>query len=198
MIRAFRLLARLCRDDSGATLMEFGLIITVFMTLMMGVFDIGHLAYTQSVLNGAVQTAARSSSLETADTAAADAKVTELVQNIAPGSVISASRVSYYDFNDIDRAESWNDENGDGDCNDNENYVDENGNGSWDADIGSSGNGGAGDVVVYEVTVNYKTLFPNPFLMADFSNRDLKASVIKKNQPFADQTAYGDDAGVCE
>ena len=43
-------------------------------------------------------------------------------------------------------------------------YVDENGNGSWDADIGKSGNGGANDVVMYTVSVEYDPLFPNPFV----------------------------------
>lgn len=191
------LFAQILHDERGASVMEFGLVFTVFITLMLGVFDLGHLAYTQSILEGAVQTAARSSSLETGDTVAADQRVTELVQEISPGSTLTASRVSYYDFNDIERAESWNDADNNGTCNDGETYSDENDNGTWDDDIGVSGNGGAGDVVLYEVTVEYSTLFPNPFLAVGFVDRELKASALKKNQPFADQAGYGSDAGTC-
>lgn len=191
-------LRRLRRDQTGASMMEFGLIVPVFMTLMLGLFDIGQLVYTQAILNGAVQEAARSSSLETGDTTVADGRVEDLVQISAPGVTVSSTRLSYFDFADIDRAEAWNDADGDGDCNDGENYTDENGNGSWDEDIGVSGNGGAGDVVIYEVTATYTPLFPVPFLKSTGTDRVLTSKAIKKNQPFADQTNYGSAAGTCD
>ena len=51
-------------DEQGTSVMEFGLMVTVFVGMLLGLFDLGQLAYTQAVLNGAVQEAARSSSLE--------------------------------------------------------------------------------------------------------------------------------------
>jgi len=185
-------------DETGSAVMEFGLIITVFMTLMLGLFDLGQLAYTQSVLNGAVQEAARSSSLEINDTAVADARVLELTRISAPGATISTSRVSYFDFADIKRAEAWNDEDGDGLCNNDEGYTDENGNGQWDEDVGSDGNGGAGDVVIYTVTATYEPLFPNPFYPGGSDSRTVTSSTVKKNQPFSLQDGLGSDAGVCD
>nr|WP_240956965.1 TadE/TadG family type IV pilus assembly protein [Pseudopontixanthobacter vadosimaris] len=178
--------------------MEFGLTVTIFMTLLLGLFDIGQMAYTKSILTGAAQEAARASSLETGDTAEADAKITEIVRTVAPGANVTASRVSYFDFNDIGRPEAWNDEDADGTCDDGETYTDENGNGQWDDDVGTSGNGGASDVVIYEVDVSYDPLFPNPFLPGGSSERMLTASAVKKNQPFADQDKYGSSAGSCE
>lgn len=189
---------RVRRDESGASLMEFGLIVPVFMTLMLGLFDIGQMVYTQSTLNGVVQEAARSSSLETGDTVSADARVETLLDTTAPGVTVAATRLSYFDFADLGRAEAWNDADGDGACNNGENYTDENGNGSWDLDIGVSGNGGAGDVVIYEVTATYKPLFPVPFFSMSGTDRVLTSSAIKKNQPFADQTTYGSAAGTCD
>ncbi len=191
------LLRRIRRDESGTTVMEFGLMVTVFMTLLLGLFDLGQLAYTQAILNGAVQEAARTSSLETGDIAVADARITEMVQLSAPGVTVTTDRKSYYDFADVERAESWNDADNSGVCDNGETYTDENGNGQWDEDIGESGNGSAGDVVVYTVTASYDPLFPNPFLSWGSDQRTVTASAVKKNQPFADQSGYGSEAGSC-
>ncbi len=192
-----RLLKSIRNDERGTTVMEFGLMITVFMTLLLGIFDLGQLAYTQAILNGAVQDAARSSSLESGDTTVADTKVAAMVALSAPGITVATTRISYFDFADVERPESWNDVDNSGDCNAGESYTDENGNGSWDEDVGVSGNGGAGDVVIYTVTATYDPLFPNPFMTGGSAARTLKASAVKKNQPFADQAGYGSDAGTC-
>lgn len=195
---SMRALARRLRaDQAGAAVMEFGIIFVVFVTMLIGMFDIGQGAYAQAVLNGAVSEAARSSSLETADTSAADAKVASLIGGVAPGATITSTRLSYYDFADIERPEQWNDEDADGLCNNDEAYTDENANGQWDADIGVAGNGTAGDVVIYTVNVSYEPLFPIPFYDDADSTRNLKAVTVKKNQPFRDQPGYGSAAGVC-
>ncbi|MXO90296.1 TadE/TadG family type IV pilus assembly protein [Pontixanthobacter aquaemixtae] len=192
------LLTNLSKDQRGTTVMEFGLMVTVFMTLLLGLFDLGQLAYANAILRGATQDAARDSSLETGNTTTADAAVTSIIRTVAPDATVTSSRVSYFDFEDVERPESWNDENDDGSCNDGEAYVDENGNGNWDSDIGVSGNGGAGDVVIYTVTVTYDPLFPNPFLPGGARARKITSSAVKKNQPFADQANYGSDAGICD
>lgn len=189
---------RLIADEQGTSVMEFGLMITVFMTLLLGLFDLGQMAYANAILKGAVQDAARSSSLETSNTAAADLEVAAAVRAVAIDAAVTSTRVSYFDFEDVERPESWNDEDGDGLCNDGEAYTDENRNGRWDEDIGTAGNGGAGDVVIYTVKIEYDPLFPNPFIPGGTSKRELSASSVKKNQPFADQANYGSDAGVCD
>lgn len=196
--RASRFLRALRADEQGTTVMEFGLIATVFVTLLLGLFDLGQLAYTQSVLNGAVQTAARTSSLESGNTDVADTEVQKMVRRTAPDATVTTSRVSYFDFDDIARAESWNDADGSGVCDNGEGYTDENGNGQWDEDIGSDGNGGASDVVVYTVSVSYDPLFPNPFIPGGTDKRELTSSTVKKNQPFADQPGFGSEAGTCD
>ncbi len=183
------------RDGVSAT--EFALIAPVFLTLLLGILDIGQMGYGNAVLNGAVQKAARDSALETGDTAAADALVQQIVAPVFPGATYTSSRTSYYDFADIGRAERWNDANNNGTCDNNEAYVDENENGAWDADIGLDGNGGANDVVVYSVTASYQPVFRVPFLPEKWRTRSVTGSAIKKNQPFADQREYGSAAGVC-
>lgn len=195
--RLRRRLADLREARIGSTVIEFAIVAPVLILLLTGIFDVGYMVYAQAVLNGAIQQAARSSSLETADTSAADAYITSIMQRILPSAQVATTRKSYYDFTDIARPEAWNDSNNDGTCDNSEAYTDENGNGHWDADVGKSGNGGADDVVIYTVTVTYKPIFSNPFIAGTAATRTLTASTVKKNQPFSAQTAYGSSAGVC-
>lgn len=191
-------IAKLRQSEAGSTALEFALIAPVFLLMLLGIFDLGHMAYGHATLNGAVQEAARTSALETGDTEEADDRVVALMKAVLPNAEYEFSRVSYVDFNDVGRPEAWNDSNGDGLCNNDENYVDENGNGTWDKDIGEDGNGGAGDVVVYEVEVSYSPVFAVPFFASLSDRRTLSATTaVKRNQPFAAQNGYGSSAGVC-
>lgn len=192
-------LSRLAAARDGGAAIEFALAAPVFMLLLLGLADIGQMAYGKAILNGAVEQAARSSSLETADTVAADAMVKNMVKPVLPNATITTTRKSYYDFADVARPEKFTDSNGNGTCNAGEAYVDENRSGSWDADMGKSGNGGAGDVVLYTVTVTYKPIFTAAF-MGNWNwgaNRTLTAVGVRKNQPFASQTSLGSSAGTC-
>lgn len=196
--KRFAALLRHGRDNrEGVSTVEFALASPVLIMLLLGVYDIGHMAYLSAVLHGSVQEVARGATIEGADTAAADSHVASIVAHVAPGAVVTTSRTSYYDFADIGRPESWNDKNGNGTCDDSETYVDENRNAQWDADVGESGNGGSGDVILYTATVNYKPLFPVPFLTEADSTRTLNATAVKKNQPYGLQENYGSSAGVC-
>lgn len=188
---------RLGRDRDGVAALEFAIVAPVFLVLIMGIYDLGQMAYGRVQLQGMVQDAARSSSLETADTSVADAKVAEEVVRVLPGARVQGKRMSYYDFNDVGRPEKWNDGNSDGLCNNGETFVDENRNGAWDNDIGRENNGGAGDVVLYTVTVTYKPLFPFPLMQNSDGERTITATTVKKNQPFALQQEYGSSAGKC-
>lgn len=185
-------------DERAATAIEFAIIAPVFLFMMMGVFDIGQMMYGYTVLNGAMHEAARTSSLEAGDTVEADNRVMEMTNPILPGAEFTFNRVSYTDFNDVGRPESWNDADGDGQCNNNENYVDENRDGVWSADVGLAGNGGAGDVVIYEASIRYDPVFAIPLLADEGTRRTLSATTaVRRNQPFATQNGYGSTVGVC-
>lgn len=188
---------RLAADSQGAAAVEFALIAPVFFLLLAGIFNLGQMVYGRVVLNGAVQQAARSTSLETVNTSAADAMVSGMVRRILPGASVIGSRKSYYDFADIGRAEKWSDSNNNSRCDNGEAFVDENRNGNWDSDVATSGNGGAGDVVIYTVSVTYDPLFKLPFAPGGWSRTTLAASAVRKNQPYARQAGYGSGAGIC-
>lgn len=195
-VKGLRDLSRgLGRDARGAALVEFALTAPVWIYLVLSTLDLGQLAYAKSILDGATQDAARNASLETGDTTVADALVASQVRRIAPGATVTTSRVSYYDFADIGRPEKWTDANHNGKCDNNEPYTDENGNGEWDADIGKSGNGGADDVVMYTVTVQYDRLFKMP-LTPGQSTRSITSTAVRKNQPFSNQIGYNESGAA--
>jgi hypothetical protein len=52
-------------------------------------------------------------------------------------------------------------------------------------------------VVIYTVDVTYPRLFGMPLVAGGVRDRTISASVVRKNQPFADQKRYGEDAGSC-
>ncbi len=184
-------------DCTGATVVEFALILPVFLLVIVGCLDIGQMVYGIGVLDGAVEKAARDSTLETGNTANADAQVEDVIGRVLPGARLTSKRESYYAFSDIDRPERWNDANNDGDCSTGETYVDENSNGSWDRDIGESGNGGANDVVVYKVTVRYDPVFAMSLVPLDWNTREISSTAVHRNQPFALQEGRGSASGTC-
>ena len=185
------------RGDDGSAVMEFGLIAPVFMLLLMGTYDLAHMVYAKALFAGAVERAARAAALEGADTAALDLMVTAAVEPVLPGVDVETSRQSYFDFADIDRAETFDDENGDDICNNGETYIDENRSGTWEGDVGVSGNGGAGDVVIYTATATYPPLVKIPMMPERWNERTLTATAVKKNQPFGNQMGYATTTGTC-
>jgi len=184
-----RRLRFLGRDTRGATIVEFAIVAPVMMILLMGICDLSYQIYAQSILNGAMQKAARDSGIQggSESTAAIDAKVTAMVKNIAANATITFSRKNYDSFSVI-KPEPFTDSNGNGVRDTGECFTDINGNGSWDADPGISGQGGANDVTAYTATVTYPRLFPVAGLFGWPSTQTVTASTLLKNQPYSAQT----------
>jgi Flp pilus assembly protein TadG len=181
-----RKLRTLASTDDGAAIVEFALIAPVMLMTLMGLFDLGHGVYTRAMLLGAIEKAARDSTIETATTGALDAKVTEVVQSMQPGATLSFTRKSYASFSDVSVPEDWTDSNGNSTCDAGEPFEDANGNGVWDTDRGINGLGGARDAVLYRVTVQYPRLFPvYKFIPGQSNTMTLQAISILRNQPYA-------------
>ncbi|WCM28726.1 pilus assembly protein [Sphingomonas sp. QA11] len=187
MKRLAALAARLRADRRGATIVEFAIVSPVMLLLLMGLGDMLYQQYAQSVLNGAVQKAARDSTIEAASTSTIDARVQTMIQTIAKNATLSSTRMSYDNFTEV-APEPFVDTNGNGIRDPGECYTDENGNNQWDADPGATGQGGASDVTLYTVTVTYPRLFPVAGLFGWPSTQTIKASTLLKNQPYAAQT----------
>lgn len=184
------LLRRLAGDRKGVTLVEFGFVAPVLCLLVMGIFDMAHTQYTNSLVNGAMQRAGRNLTLESAGSQqdAIDDQVRAEVSRVVPGTAtIEFEKLSHFDFSDIGESEEYDDDNGDGTCNMGELYVDANGNGQWDANRGREGIGGARDAVLYTAVVTYPRLFPMYGLAGLNPNVTLRASTVLRNQPFDEQ-----------
>ena len=187
MTRLSKLLARLRADRRGAAIVEFAIVSPVMMILLMGLGDLLYQQYAQSILNGAVQKAARDSTLEGANTTTIDTGVSNMVKTIAKNATFVMTRKSYDTFTQV-APEPFTDTNSNGIRNVGECYSDTNGNSQWDADPGSSGNGGASDVTLYTVTVTYPHIFPVMGLLGWPSTQTISAKTLLKNQPYAVQS----------
>lgn len=190
-------LRSLWRDRRGTAITEFGFVAAPFLVLTLGSYHVAYTIYAQTVFDGAVERAARISSLEGGKPTDADKMVLAAIDHVVPRVKIKSTRTSYFDFADINRAEQFTDSNKNKTCDPGEPYLDENGSGKWDKDIGVTGNGGAGDVVIYSVTATYPALIRIPFVPSSWTDRTMTASAVKKNQPFGNQKKYATTTGTC-
>jgi Flp pilus assembly protein TadG len=177
----------LVRDASGATAVEFALVAPVLLTVLFGLFDLGHHMYTAQMLQGAIQKAARDSTIEGAagNSAQLDANVTKAVRAISPGATLTFNRKSYATFKSVARPEEFDDLNNSGTCDNGEAFEDANKNGTWDQDIGKAGFGSARDAVLYTVTVSYNRLFPiAAFIPGQTKTFTMSATNVLRNQPY--------------
>jgi Flp pilus assembly protein TadG len=187
-----RLLRKLRADQQGVSVVEFALLAPVLLTMLMGLLDMAYNMYTAQMLQGAVQAAARKSTIEgaAADSTGIDAVVTRAVHAVAPTATMTFSRKAYTNFGNVNRPEDYDDVNADATCNNGEPFEDANGNGSWDSDPGQTGFGGARDAVLYQVNITYPRAFPIfVFIPGQTSTFTLNASVVLRNQPYGMQSA---------
>ncbi|QFT77946.1 TadE/TadG family type IV pilus assembly protein [Erythrobacter sp. THAF29] len=190
MLKGNRTIRSFARDTEGAALTEFGMVAPILCLLVMGIFDLAHTQYTSVLVNGAMQDAGRNLTLESAGSqqSSIDQKVIDQVQNVVPANAtVTLEKLSHFDFSDIGEAEEFDDENGDTICNNNEVFVDANGNGTWDANRGSTGIGGARDAVLYTAVVTYPRLFPMYGLAGMDQNVTVRAATVLRNQPYDEQ-----------
>lgn len=184
------LLKRIKGDDRGATLVEFALVAPVFVMALIGMFDICYNIYAASMVEGAIQKAARDSTIEAADLSQSDidARVTTAIHRVVPSAELTFERSAYTNFSDVGRPEDFTDSNDDGICNDGEPFEDVNGNALWDLDRGADGFGGARDALLYTVTVSYDRQFPLHNMVGIPARVTTQATTVLRNQPYAQQT----------
>jgi Flp pilus assembly protein TadG len=180
----------LARDERGVTVVEFAIVAPVMLLMLMGFFDLAHTEYARSVLQGAMQMAARNSTLESGLTSQStiDSYVTGQVTSVVgAGATFTPTRLSYSDFSSVGTPENYTDANHNGQYDPGECFEDVNGNGHWDADLGKAGQGGADDAVLYTMTVSYKRMFPMARMLGWPANQTISASTVLRNQPYGAQ-----------
>jgi Flp pilus assembly protein TadG len=190
--------------QEGVTIIEFALLLPAFLVMLLGALDIGHTLYMQSVVEGAVQKAARDGTLETSAGSsstprdAIDQAVTSQIKQLHKDAQIDITRRFYRTFTQAAMAEaepftdSPSGPKQNGVCDGGEAYVDNNNNGTWDADGGNSVNSaGARDNIVFSVSVSYPRLFPIDRLIGGSGSTNVVATTVLANQPYGNQGTDG-------
>ncbi|MDG6079218.1 pilus assembly protein [Erythrobacter litoralis] len=194
-------LRRFAQDESGVTIVEFALIALPMLVMVIGGLDFGYQSYLRAMMQGSLNDAARTASVENPIIGVDGDSIEEQVENmirasvVAPGSEIKVTQKSYFDFSDIgnpERLMTDHNENGKFDASDGDCWEDANGNGQYDLDAGSSGNRGANDVVFYTATLTMPRLFPvHAFLPSVPDELSYSFQTAVRNQPYDDQVAPG-------
>lgn len=188
---------RLGVDESGAALVEFALILTPMLVLLLGGVDVGYQAYLRSVLQGALYDVARSGSMETLSFDCDGDTVEERIgcalrersDVVARGATYEIEMSNFYDFSTVGRSERLvTDYNGNGRYDAGDCFVDLNQNGAFNLNAGRVGVGGADDVVFYRVTLTMPRLLPMPELLPFPPNYEIVAETAIRNQPYARQS----------
>ncbi len=188
----------LWRDRRGGAVVEFAFVAPVFLLMVMGFCELGYQAYIEAVLSGAVQKAGRDATIQGATTSSIDNALLGQVQAAAPRAAFVTGypqRRAYARFGDI-QPEPFVDTNGNGIRDNGECFTDVNDNDQWDADPGTSGQGGANDAVLYTVAIVYPRLFPLATWIGWGTTQTLTETTTLKNQPYASQQKRSYDT-VC-
>jgi Flp pilus assembly protein TadG len=186
-----RRLTRLLRDTRAVSAVEFGMTAPILFLIVFGTLQISQGYYIKTVLNGAVNAAARKSSLQSGQTSSSslDTLVSKMVKYVMPTASVTFTRKNYAEFSAVGMPEDFTDTNKNGKYDATECFVDMNSNSVWDADLGKSGLGGANDVVVYTVTVTYQQWFGFAKMFGLKEYQTIPSTTILKNQPFATQSS---------
>jgi len=183
-------LAALRRDRSGATIIEFALILPVLSMLMLGVLDLGYRSYVTSVIQGSLHKAARLATVGTMTVPQIEARIANDLRHFSPGSTVTTETRSYFDFNGVNTPETITQDTApEGEFNPGDCFEDVNNNGQFDLNRGRGGVGGAEDVVHFEVTMTYSRIVPIGGFIPGWSNDvTVTQNTVLRNQPFAGRT----------
>ncbi len=183
------------RDQSGVSAMEFALVGPMFIGVLMATFDLGFGVYTKGVLQGAIEEASRTASIENTQWASIETKVKNQILAVIPSSDPSTDisfnldQRAYEDYDDLIMPEQFTDTNSNGTRQAGECYVDRNNNRQYDTNVGIADRGTANDVISIKASVTYKRVFPLWSLTGQSQNQLIEASTYLRNQPFGAQAA---------
>jgi Flp pilus assembly pilin Flp len=200
---------RFRRDDRGATIVEFALVLTPFLLLTLGLVDLGFREYVNVMLQGALNEAARQETVGGVSQATLTSYVQGRMSTIIPQGtyngtavgVITITPSSYYDYTGIAQMEPLSkDANSNnvldiGDC-----FTDYNGDGVRDtnngANAGAASTGGSDDIVYYKASITFPSFVPMGLLVGQSQMTEtVNATTMLKNQPYASQ---GTPQTVCK
>ena len=196
--RLFHLFRRLASDEGGVTVVEFAILSLPMMILLIGSLDLAYTSYIHSLMQGALNKAARQATVESPNFSSSGNDIPEKVENsirsivgkVAVDATINVKQRSFFDFSRIgDPERLMTDVNGNGrfdegsgDC-----WEDGNFNGKFDTDGGNTGRGRASDVVFYEAEISMPRLFPIHAFVPVSPDISMSIETAVRNQPYKQQ-----------
>jgi Flp pilus assembly pilin Flp len=194
-----RQLRRFARSNDGAAALEFALVLPPLCLILVGMFEMSMLMFTQASMEGALREAARFGMTgSVSDPAERQDQILAIIDKDTFGMLEdpTISFLIYPAFSDVGDPEQFTDNS----IPKNGTYEagidgftpaqDINGNGVWDGDQGKAGVGAAEQIVQY--TVEYDWHVITPFMAPVFGNNGkvhLKASIVLRNEPWDASTA---------
>lgn len=182
----FRRLSALRRDRRGVTIIEFAMILPALCVVLLGTFELGWRMYVSSVVQGALNDAARMATVGGVSNAQIDTLVKARLKQFSHAATVMTSTTSYDDFTEVAVPEVITQDTAPigsynvGDC-----YEDYNGNGQYDLDRGRTGMGGSDDIVRYQVAITYPRMFPIAGFLGWENTDTVSANTVLRNQPYA-------------
>jgi hypothetical protein len=185
-----RFLRRLSRNERGVTAIETAIVFPTLIYVSLLALDFLLMMFVQVLIEGGAREAARYGITGYVVTGVAREQqirtiIQENIPKIVDMSKLTISDVTYPSFDSIGQPEPFTDSNGNGVYDLGEPFNDVNGNGRWDPDMGASGAGGPGDVVVY--TIEYVWTVPLARPLAGLgvpTEQRLQAKIVVRNEPF--------------
>ncbi|WP_085901167.1 TadE/TadG family type IV pilus assembly protein [Kiloniella majae] len=181
---------KLAKCERGVVALEYAMGLPIFLTMVLGIFDLGGVYFASILLEGGLREAARygvTGDLEPGVTK--EEKILETINTHGAGFVqVKASELStlvYKDFDSIGDPEPYVDADGNNSYDAGEAFTDLNCNGAWDSDSGFNGAGNGSEVVLY--TVEHDTQLITGYiahLVGSDGKVKLRASVAVRNEPY--------------
>lgn len=181
---------RFCRDNAGVTAVEFAFVAPVMLVMCSAIVEFSLMMFAQHIMEGVAYTASRQGKtgfIESGQTREDTIRATihERARLLFDTDQVHITTVSYNEFDQIGQPEPFIDANGNGVRDAGENYTDSNGNGQYDSDMGASGLGNTGQVVVYTITYPWQIFTPGlRQFVGDNGRYTLTSRTVVKNEPY--------------
>ena len=177
-------------SQAGVSAIEFALIAPTLMLLIFGIIEYALIMTVYNVMESSTSISSRLGKTGYAAQGITRAQTIINAITTRAGTVIDADALTvtskfYKQYDQINDPEPYVDTNGNGSRDNGESYTDINGNGQWDSDMGASGYGSAGDVVVYKVSYPWSVTTP---IMRELIGTNgiytITTHAVVKNEPY--------------
>ncbi len=185
-----RFLRRLRDGEDGSPAAEFAFVAPILFLMVIGTIEFGMIMFVTILMESGLRDAARYGI--TGNEFGSMNRMERIVQiiNDRTMGLVDVNQADiqilvYPDFGVIGQGEDFVDGNGNGTYDAGETFTDANGNGVWDSDVGQSGPGASGQVVLYRIDYAWDLLTPLAApLIGQNGKFTLSASIAVRNEPW--------------